>query len=61
LIFSDGSVQTVEFLDQRGIQYVPIADVTTTSIAIVIAGVYPGSQYDDTPIAEVEVWGYESQ
>jgi hypothetical protein len=61
LIFSDGSVQTIELLDQRGIQYVPIADVTTTSIAIVITTVYPGSHYDDTPIAEVEVWGYEAQ
>jgi hypothetical protein len=58
LIFSDGSTQSVEFRDQRGIQYVSIADVTTSSIAIVIADVYPGSKYDDTPIAEVEVWGY---
>jgi hypothetical protein len=59
LLFSDGSTQSVEFLDRRGIQYVASAGVTTTFITIVIDDVYPGSKYDDTPIAEVEVWGYE--
>lgn len=56
--FSDGSAQTFEFLDQRGIQYIPIAAVTTTSIELVIVKVYPGLKFEDTPIAEVEVWGY---
>jgi hypothetical protein len=60
LIFSDGSAQSADFLDQRGIQYVPIPNISTTSVVIVIEDVYRGSTYDDTPIAEVEVWGYAS-
>ena len=61
LIFSDGSAQSADFLDQRGIQYTPILNISTNSVTIVIDDVYRGSQYDDTPIAEVEVWGYTSQ
>ncbi len=60
LLFSGGVSQDVQFQDRRGIQYLSIASVATTSIVIVIEDVYPGSTYDDTPIAEVEVWGYET-
>jgi serine/threonine protein kinase len=59
--FSDGSVQHVEFLDQRGMQYLSFAGVTTTKLTIVIDAVYPGTKYDDTCIAEVEIWGYQAQ
>jgi hypothetical protein len=61
LLFSDGSVQQVEFLDQRGMQYLSLADVTTTKLTVVIDAVYPGTKYDDTCIAGVEIWGYEAQ
>jgi hypothetical protein len=60
LLFSDGSSQSVEFEDRRGIQYVSIAHVRTTSLIIVIDEVYQSGRYDDTPIAEVEIWGYKS-
>jgi hypothetical protein len=32
----------------------------TTSLKIVITEVYAGERYNDTPIAEVEVWGRTS-
>jgi serine/threonine protein kinase len=57
LIFADGSTQSSEFDDQRGVQHVSLEPVTTTSIAIIIDDVYKGRQFDDTAIAEVEVWG----
>jgi hypothetical protein len=60
LLFSDGASQNVEFEDRRGMQFVSIAHVRTTSLIIVIDQVYQSGKYDDTPIAEVEVWGYES-
>jgi hypothetical protein len=60
LLFSDESAQIVEFEDRRGIQYVSIGPARTTSLIIVIDEVYQSLRYDDTPIAEVEVWGYES-
>ena len=61
LLFSDGSVQRVEFLDQRGMQYPSFAGVTTSKLTVVIDAVYPGTKYDDTCIAEVQIWGYEAQ
>ena len=61
LIFSDGSTQSADFVDQRGIQYISIPNISTTSVVIDIEDVYHGSKYDDTAIAEVEVWGYASQ
>jgi hypothetical protein len=58
LIYSDGSVQFTEFFDRRGIQYVDVPGVITSKIEIMIDEVYPGDKYDDTCIAEVEIWGY---
>lgn len=60
LLFSDGSKQSIEFADQRGVQYIQLDRVTTDVIIIIIDSVYAGTKYDDTCIAEVEVWGYES-
>jgi hypothetical protein len=35
----------------------PGPNVETTSIRIIIDGVYPGTAYDDTCLVEIEVWG----
>lgn len=60
LTFSDGSTQHINFRDRRGMQFATLAAVTTSTVALTIEDIYPGSKYDDTPIAEVEVWGYEA-
>jgi hypothetical protein len=39
---------------------VSIGPARTPSLIIVIDEVYQSLRYDDTPIAEVDVWGYES-
>lgn len=57
LIFSNGQQIPLEFADERGVQVREIEPVETTYVQIVINEVYPGSTYDDTCLAEVEVWG----
>lgn len=65
ITFSSGYHMDHTFEDVWGVQYV---DVTvpephlaeTTSLKIVITEVYAGERYNDTPIAEVEVWGSTS-
>lgn len=58
LIFSDGSALPIEFEDQRGVQTVPLPDIRTTSLTLVIEDVYPGTTYDDTAIATLHPFGY---
>lgn len=62
LVFSDGEQVELDFADQRGMQTIPLVrapgpNVMTTSVRIVIDQVYPGSKYDDTCLAEIEIWG----
>jgi len=62
LIFSNGEQTRIEFEDTRGMQEfamvrAPGPNVETTSIKIIIEDVYPGTEYDDTCLAEIEVWG----
>lgn len=62
LRFSDGQEVTVTFDDVRGMQPISVTDlfggpVETTSVELVIEDVTPGSAYDDTCIAEIEVYG----
>ncbi|HEU5015580.1 MAG TPA: protein kinase [Roseiflexaceae bacterium] len=59
--FSDGSTRTLEFQDHGGVQSLSLPATTTISLTIVIEAIYPGAKYDDTAIAEVEVWGYETR
>jgi len=60
LEFSDGSAQTVDFEDRRDIQYIELSSPPlTTYVKLVIVGVYPTKQWDDTAISEIEIWGYE--
>ena len=62
LIFSSGEQVELGFADIRGVQTIPLvrapgSNIETTYVRVVIDEVYPGSQYDDTCLAEIEVWG----
>jgi hypothetical protein len=62
-IFSSGEQVTLDFSDSRGLQTIPLVrapgpNINTTSVRMVINEVYPGSRYDDTCLAEIEVWGW---
>ena len=57
-----GQQVQLDFADERGVQLVPLArapgpPIETTFVQVVIDEVYPGTTYDDTCLAEVEVWG----
>ncbi len=56
--FSDNTVQEMEFKDSREMQYkVLLPGIRTGFVRIVIEEVYPGEEWDDTSISEIEVWG----
>jgi hypothetical protein len=62
ILFSDGSRIQIELADRRGLQKVPIAEhldvpIWTTDIQFFIDAVYPGLRYDDTCLAELQIWG----
>jgi putative hemolysin len=62
IVFSNGEQVQLDFADERGVQLVPLArapgpPIETTFVQVVIEDVYPGTTYDDTCLAEVEVWG----
>jgi hypothetical protein len=62
LIFSDAQQAMAVFEDARGIQKISLADapngpIVTTRIKLIIDDIYRGARFDDTCIAEIEVWG----
>ncbi len=62
VVFSDGERTTVDFADARGPQEIamvraPGPNVETTFVKIIIDEVYSGTTYDDTCLAEIQVWG----
>jgi hypothetical protein len=62
LVFSNGEQAELGFADERGMQAIPVvgasgAAVKTTSVKLVLEEVFPGWKYDDTCLAEIEVWG----
>jgi hypothetical protein len=62
LIFSNGEEVELGFADARGMQTIPLVrapgpNIETTYVKAVIEEVFPGSKYDDTCLAEIEVWG----
>jgi len=62
LIFSSGEQVQLDFSDVRGLQEIPLVrapgpNIETTYVQVVIDEVYPGTRYDDTCLAEIEVWG----
>ena len=58
--FSDGSSSELSFEDRRGIQFINVPEKITGKIEIVILEVYPTGKYEDTPISEVQIWGYDN-
>ena len=49
-------------MDARGLQQASLPEtigstVETDAVKVVIDAVYPGSKYDDTCLAEIEVYG----
>jgi LysM repeat protein len=62
LIFSNGEHIELGFADRRGLQTIPLVrapgpGIETTFVQVVIEEVYRGSKYDDTCLAEIQVWG----
>jgi hypothetical protein len=62
LIFSNGERVELGFADRRGMQEIPLVrapgpSVKTTFVRVIIDEVFPGWKYDDTCLAEIEVWG----
>jgi LysM repeat protein len=62
LIFSNGERLGLGFADRRGLQTMSLArapgpSIRTTSVKVVIEEVFPGWKYDDTCLAEIQVWG----
>jgi hypothetical protein len=62
LVFSGGEEVELGFADERGVQTIPLVrapgpNIETTSVRVVIEEVFSGSTYDDTCLAEIEVWG----
>ena len=62
LVFSSGEQLELGFADKRGLQTIPLVrapepNIETTYIQVVIDEVFPGTRYDDTCLAEIEVWG----
>jgi len=62
LIFSSGEQIELGFADKRGMQTIPLIrapgpNIQTTYVKVVIEEVFPGWKYDDTCLAEIEVWG----
>ncbi|NJP06741.1 MAG: hypothetical protein HC837_14540, partial [Chloroflexaceae bacterium] len=60
--FSNGYEFEQTFADTRGIQTFDIAPPSpelaeVTSVTVVIQDIYPGTRFDDTCLAEIEVWG----
>ena len=55
--FSNGEHIELSLGDERGVQMKDIVPMETTYVQVVIVEVYPGSKYEDTCLAEIEVWG----
>jgi hypothetical protein len=62
LVFSSGEQVELGFADRQGMQVIPLVrapgpSIETTYVQVVIDEVFPGTKYDDTCLAEIEVWG----
>jgi LysM repeat protein len=62
LAFSSGEQVELGFDDRRGMQMIPLVrapgpNIETTFVRVIIEEVFPGWKYDDTCLAEIEVWG----
>ena len=58
LLFSNNQSLTVWFGDLFGMAYFTLPSINSSFVRVVIEDVYPGWKYNDTCIAEIEVFGY---
>jgi len=56
LEFSDGTKITKILSDSYGMHFVEFPTVETTSLKLMIKSVYKGSKYNDTCVAELDIW-----
>ncbi len=56
LEFSDGTTITEQLIDRYGMHFVAFPTIDTDYIKLTIKSVYAGSKYDDSPIAELDIW-----
>jgi len=56
LEFSDGTIINEELIDRYGMHFVAFPVIDTDYIKLTIKSVYAGSKYDDSPIAELDIW-----
>jgi hypothetical protein len=62
LVFSNGEELDLDLDDTRGMQTIPLVrapgpNIEATYVEIIIKDIYPGTKYDDTCLAEIEIWG----
>jgi hypothetical protein len=62
LVFSTGEQIELELDDVRGMQTIPLVrapgpNIETTFVTLIIRDIYPGTKYNDTCLAEIEIWG----
>ena len=56
LEFSDGTKLNKELTDNYGMHFVEFPTTETDYIKLIIKSVFQGTKYEDTPIAELDIW-----
>lgn len=56
LEFSDGTKLNKELTDSYGMHFVEFPTIDTDYIKLIIKSVYQGTKYEDTPVAELDIW-----
>lgn len=56
LEFSDGTTINEELIDRYGMHFVAFPMIDTDYIKLTIKSVYKGSKYEDSPMAELDIW-----
>lgn len=59
LFFSDGSVQTIDLRDTWEMQHFDLQPAATTYVRLTIKAIYRGTQWEDTAIAEIRLFGQQ--
>lgn len=54
--FSDGSTVTKQLPDDYKMHFIEFSTVETDYLKLTVKGVYDGSKYDDTCVAELDIW-----
>ncbi len=61
LIYSDGLSESLNFSDIMEWQYKSLSPRITKSVKLIIKDVYNGSNYQDTCISGIQIWGNKSE